>query len=585
MPDDEVMLEAETDTTIVFEFRDIDDDEDEIGGGGGFHGGFGGGGFGGSGFEPVPTGTGFPDGGGGGGGGGGPSLTIISTEPVTDPGEVDEQLALSLGNGTPEQALAFFQRHGFPELSTLPFFDSGRAIWVFPEPHVSSASGSGHAVGGVTFVTDGGPAASSRGGSTPSGSGTGSASGGSNLGFGGAGGTDSGSSGGAGGTDTVPSGGAGGTDSGSSGGTGSTDTVPSGGAGGTDTGSSGGTGSTDGSGGTDPSGSGSGSGTGSSGTTDGSGSGSTTTRGGSGTGTTDGSGSQPDSAGTPGGPTPAPAPGASPPPPPVPGSIQADFATGMAIGRAHGRFLADADQFMSTLKTEHGGVSLWERMTPAERTAAVERIQRELQNLPQLPKGVDDAHDVALRDGFARTARSSYDASRWTNKAVMVGFELLKGAIIGAAATPPAVGIGAVHSERWSDCAAQTASVALRNAGKGEIDAGLLRANFGLPRTAMGYNDAVAFAKNWFTQLGVNLSPTNAIQDLERGRAAAGDYVMFMNGGPSGGHVVHVTVNPGGTMLITDNQIGLTWTSVMSAQNKLGMQASGAHLITSVTGP
>jgi hypothetical protein len=295
-------------------------------------------------------------------------------------------------------------------------------------------------------------------------------------------------------------------------------------------------------------------------------------------------------------PTPAPAPGAQPPPPPVPGSIDADFATGLAIGRAHGKFLADADQFMATLKADQGGVSLWERMTPDERARAVERIRSEHRNLPKLPKGVDAAHDKALHDGFARGARNTYEAEQWLNRAVVIGFELLKGAIIGAAASPTPVGIGAVDNARWSDCAAQTASLALRNLPENPqfIEPALLRANFGLPRVALSYDQAVAFAKNWFTALGLRLSPKNAIQEVERNRAVAGDYVLFMRGGQSGGHVVFLTVNADGTMLIQDGQLPVlidgvqhpsAWTTLVGAQNALRMQASGAFMIEPLATP
>ena len=55
-----------------------------------------------------------------------------------------------------------------------------------------------------------------------------------------------------------------------------------------------------------------------------------------------------------------------------------------------------------------------------------------------------------------------------------------------------------------------------------------------------------------------------------------------MKGGASGGHVVFASVRADGTMLIVDGQIGVTWTSLVSAQNQLGMQASGAFRIESI---
>jgi hypothetical protein len=440
-------------------------------------------------------------------------VIIIHASPATDPAEAALQARLKAGDATPEEALNWFQAHGFPQLTGLPRFltdsDGETGIWLFPD----TAGG-----GTRTAIAVADPGTSRTTGTT---------------------GSEQGSAGGTGTpTGSAPDGAA---DSGSSG------------AEGTGAGSVGGAGSS-GSVGTDsvaaPTGSGGA-----------------------------GSVAVPVS-------TPAPAPGASAPPPPVPGSVAADFATGMAIGRVHGAFLADADRFMSTLKAEHDGASLWEIMTPAERADAVERIQREFLNLPQLPKGVDAAHDKALHDGYNQTAGNTYSAERWVNKAVAVGFELLQNAIIGAAAAPTTVGIGAVSSERWSDCAAQTASLAIESAtGNPAIEASMLRANFGLPRVATSYSEAVSYAKNWFTALGITLSPTNAIQDIERGRAAAGDYVMFMRGGQSGGHVVFVSVKADGLMVIRDGQIGLQWPNLMLAQNSLGMQASGAFRIESINPP
>jgi hypothetical protein len=91
-------------------------------------GGSGGGGFGGE--LPIDTGGG---GGGPGGGGAGPGgITPIVTSPA-EPGEEDIEARLQRGEATPAEALAYFQHHRFPWLSSLPVFDGDNG-WVFFEP-------------------------------------------------------------------------------------------------------------------------------------------------------------------------------------------------------------------------------------------------------------------------------------------------------------------------------------------------------------------------------------------------------------------------------------------------------------------
>lgn len=57
-----------------------------------------------------------------------------------------------------------------------------------------------------------------------------------------------------------------------------------------------------------------------------------------------------------------------------------------------------------------------------------------------------------------------------------------------------------------------------------------------------------------------------------------------MKGGSTGGHVVYGEVTATGVKVI-DNQIGSVWTSLQAAQNKLGMEATGAFRVESVTVP
>jgi hypothetical protein len=60
--------------------------------------------------------------------------------------------------------------------------------------------------------------------------------------------------------------------------------------------------------------------------------------------------------------------------------------------------------------------------------------------------------------------------------------------------------------------------------------------------------------------------------------------VIFMKGGATGGHVVYGEVTATGVKVI-DNQIGSVWASLEAAQGKLGMQATAAYRVESVTVP
>jgi hypothetical protein len=177
-------------------------------------------------------------------------------------------------------------------------------------------------------------------------------------------------------------------------------------------------------------------------------------------------------------PRPSPAPGSAPLPPPVPGSVKADRQRGFAIGRVHGEFRAWSESFSDLLMDTHGGASVWDNMSTTERKAAADQAQLKFNSLPKLPNGIDSDHDDALRDGFRSGAKTSYSAAIWENRVVWVFAELAKGWAVGHAATPTPVGIGAVDSARWRDCAAQTAFAALEHAGYPDVVAAFLRRNF-----------------------------------------------------------------------------------------------------------
>ncbi len=117
--------------TVIYKFSSTSGGV-ESGGGAPVYAGSSSDGFGG---EPGAIGT---DAGGGGGGNGPPSTTNtnsiieIVTEEATDPEAIAQQERLRNGEGTPSEALAYFQEHGFPWLTTLPTWDANLKKWLFP---------------------------------------------------------------------------------------------------------------------------------------------------------------------------------------------------------------------------------------------------------------------------------------------------------------------------------------------------------------------------------------------------------------------------------------------------------------------
>lgn len=162
--------------------------------------------------------------------------------------------------------------------------------------------------------------------------------------------------------------------------------------------------------------------------------------------------------------------------------------------------------------------------------------------------------------------------------------ELAKAAALSHAATPSAIGIaGSAGLDR--DCAARTAARAIREVTGIEVAPTELERAFGLPTTSMnGFDAAVAYCRNWFTGIGIRLAPTpGGFAPVAQG-GVPGSYVLFMKGGASGGHVIYGEVTPSG-LRIVDDQLGRSWTSVMSAQNALGMQLVTVNRIEGIVVP
>jgi hypothetical protein len=264
---------------------------------------------------------------------------------------------------------------------------------------------------------------------------------------------------------------------------------------------------------------------------------------------------------------------------------------GKRVGVAYGEFRADADKFLMVLfeTPKTGGVPLWDRMSPEERLRSIAGIRREFDALPKLPVAPDLATAAALREGFLEGAKSGFEIERFKLRAVWVACELAQIWAIGRAASPRAVAIGAFDSSKLSDCAAHTAARAIREMNGAEIDAGWLARTFGLPRVAISnLRDAMSYALNWFEGVGIKLAPkpVDFHYASQRGvpQGVIDRYVVFFKGGKDGGHVAYGEITANGTRII-DNQAGLMWTNVVSAQNALQMEITAGFRIESVTVP
>jgi hypothetical protein len=286
--------------------------------------------------------------------------------------------------------------------------------------------------------------------------------------------------------------------------------------------------------------------------------------------------------------TPAPAAGATPPPPPPPSQAAklAARAEGVRIGKTYGQFREWKENFLNLLKTPQVGVPfpLWDRMSVEERVKATKKIQDLYNGLPQLSPQTDPELAAAQREGFKEGAERGYDEARFETRAVWAVAELAKAVALSHAATPSAIGIeGSAGIDR--DCAARTAARAIREATGIEVASTELESTFGLPTTSIqGFDTATVYCRNWFTGIGIRLAPTpGGFAPVAQG-GVPGSYVLFMRGGASGGHVIYGEVTPNGLRLV-DDQLGRSWTSVMSAQNALGMELVTVSRIEEIVVP
>jgi hypothetical protein len=289
--------------------------------------------------------------------------------------------------------------------------------------------------------------------------------------------------------------------------------------------------------------------------------------------------------------TPAPAPGATarqPLPPPV----ESARREGERIGRIYGEFQATLEQefylFFSDMSGKLAGATIWDRMGPDDRRKLLATNTQKVQALPKLPPTSNLVEATAQREGFRSEAGRAYESKRFEYWSVRVACDLATDLVVALAtggAGPVVRGIGATSYEKFKDCAAHTASRAVLEATGIEVSPGYLFRTFGLPReTLSSIRAAIAYAKNYFTKLGIILRPEPIA--LEAGlpltRYPLGRYVIFMEG--AGGHVVYGEITKDGITII-DDQIGKRWSSIFAAEYDLKMQIRVGYLIDQVNPP
>ena len=238
---------------------------------------------------------------------------------------------------------------------------------------------------------------------------------------------------------------------------------------------------------------------------------------------------------------------------------------------------------MFTTTTLMGGKSLWDSSSVKIRAEVLAKVQAEHDKLPALPVASSVEIAAAMRAGFAEGAKAGYEADLFMNRAVWVACELAKAAVV-ARASVPTVGIGG-FADKFSDCAAQTASRAILEMTGAQVDAAYLVRAFGLPRTSLGSVEAaIAYARNWFEMVGLRLAAKpGGLAPVAQG-GTAGRYVVFFEGGSRGGHVVFADLTPDGIRII-DNQLGSVWGSLADAQRALGMRATTVSRIEAIELP
>ncbi len=285
--------------------------------------------------------------------------------------------------------------------------------------------------------------------------------------------------------------------------------------------------------------------------------------------------------------SPAPAPGASARQPPPP-QLESARLEGEKLGRLYGAFEAKVQLFDDLFGKKWGGVTVWDRTPDADKKSILGRLVQDIAALPKLPAMSSRPEAMALREGFFSGASRAYITARVEYWAVKIASELAIDLVLAAAtmgAAPVVRTISAASAETFADCAARTASRVFLEAAGADVPAASIFRSFGLPRSSISsMKDAISYAKNYFTKLGITLRPNPVALEagVSASRYPAGRYVIFMEG--ADGHVVYGEI-AGDSMTVIDDQIGKRWTSLMEAQNALRMRVSVAYLVDSVVPP
>jgi hypothetical protein len=132
--------------------------------------------------------------------------------------------------------------------------------------------------------------------------------------------------------------------------------------------------------------------------------------------------------------TPAPAPGVNPPSPPVPGTPAAARAEAVQIGQKWGTLLGERDVALETLQNKWAGVSVWDRMSPQERSEWARNAEAQFAALPALPEYKEQDQQAAQEDGFNAGVESGYSGAKFAAFLVNLGSDLAIALFSGLAA-------------------------------------------------------------------------------------------------------------------------------------------------------
>ena len=130
---------------------------------------------------------------------------------------------------------------------------------------------------------------------------------------------------------------------------------------------------------------------------------------------------------------PAPASRVDIPPPPVPGGPDEARVQAFGVGQQWGDLLAQEDIAVDQLQSKQMGVSVWDRMTAAEKTDWAKKVEDEFAKLPTLADTKPE-NQAAQDQGFQSGMMAGYSATKFAAFMTKIGGEIALAIFAGVAA-------------------------------------------------------------------------------------------------------------------------------------------------------